>query len=94
MEELHSKASKIEESYCSITTLRREPQPLYGEGGCHHDSNAMDVDHLTLSLVKHACNMHENYCFICHKEHYSTRNHPDYNRGHPIGSWNANPEPS
>ena len=47
----------------------------------------MDVDHLTLSLVKHTCHRHENHCFICHKEGCSTRNHPGYNHSHPTSSW-------
>ena len=94
MEELYSKASKIEGSYCCITSLRRGPQPSYGGSSCHHDPNAMDVDCLTLSLVEQACHMCKNCYFICHKEGYSTRNHPIYNWNCPTGSWHNNSKPS
>ena len=86
MEELYSKASEIEGSYCHIITLRKGPQPSYGEGGYHHNPNTMDMDHLMLFPVKHTCHMCENYCFICHKEDCSTRNHPN--------SWFTNLKPS
>ena len=65
-----------------------------GGSGHYHNPNAMDMDHLTLSLVEYACHMCKNYCFICHKEGCSTRNHPGYNHGHPAGSWHANLKPS
>ena len=52
------------------------------------------MDHLMLFLVKRACHMCENHCFICHKKDYSTRNHPGYNCGHPASSWHANPNSS
>ena len=94
MEELYSKTSEIKGGYCQITSLRRGPQPSYGGGSHHHDPNAMDVDHLMLSLVKQACHMHENRCFICHKEGCSTRNHPGYNWSCPTGSWHNNSKPS
>ena len=90
MEEPYSKASEIEGEYCHITLLRRGPQPSYGGGSHYHNPNAMDMDHLTLSLVEQACHMHENCCFICHKEGCSTRNHPGYNQSHPMGSWHNN----
>ena len=94
MEELYPKAFKIEGGYCHITSLRRGPQPSYGGSSCHHDSNAMDMDYLTLSPVEQAHHMHENCCFICHKEGCSTRNHPGYNWNHPTGNWHNNPKPS
>ena len=94
MEELYSKASEIEGGYCHIASLRREPQPSYGGGSHHHDSNAMDMDHLILSLVEQAYHMYENHYFICHKEGCSTRNHPGYNQSHPTGSWCNNSKPS
>ena len=94
MKELYYKASEIKGSYYHITSLRKGPQSSYGGGGHHHDPNAMDVDCLMLSPVKCACHMCKNCCFICHKEGYSTRNHPGYNRSCPIGSWCNNSKPS
>ena len=58
------------------------------------DPNTVDVDSLMLSPVVHACHMHENCCFICHKEGCSTRNYIGYDCGHPTGSWCTNPKPS
>ena len=57
-------------------------------------TNAMDMDCLMLSLVERAHHIHENCCFIYHKEGCSTRNHPGYNRSCPTGSWCNNPKPS
>ena len=94
MEELYSKASKIEKGYYYIATLRRGLQPLYRGGGHHHNQNTMNMDHLTLSLVEHTHHMHKYHCFICHKEGCSTRNYPGYNHGHLVDSWCANPKPS
>ena len=94
MEELYSKASEIKGGYWCIASLRRGPQPSYGGGNCHHDPDAMDMDHLTLSPVEQAHHMCENCCFICHKEGCSTRNYPGYNQNHPMGSWHNNSKPS
>ena len=94
IEKLYSKASKIKGGYYHIASLRRGPQPSYGGGGHHHDPNAMNMDHLTLSPVKQAHHMCENHCFICHKEGCFTRNHPGYNQSHPMGSWHNNSKPS
>ena len=88
------KASKIKEGYCHIASLRRGPQPSFEGGSHHHNPNAMDMDHLMLSLVEQACHMCENYCFICHKKGCSTRNHPGYNQSCPTGSWHNNLKPS
>ena len=93
MEELYSKASEIKGGYRHITSLRRGLQPSYGGGSHHHDPNAMDVDHLMLSLVERAHHMHENHYFICHKEGCSTRNHPGYNWNCPMSSWHNNSKP-
>ena len=93
MEELYSKASEIEGGYHHITSLRRGPQPFYGGGSCHHDPNAMDVDHLMLSPVEQACHLRKNHCFICHKEGCSTRNDPGYNWNCPTSSWHNNLKP-
>ena len=86
IEELYSKASKIEGGYCHITSLRRGPQPSYGGSSHHHD--------LTLSPVERTCHMCKNHCFICHKEGCSTRNHFGYNQNRPTGSWHNNLKPS
>ena len=94
MKELYSKASEIKEGYCHIASLRRWSQPFYGGSSCHHNPSSMDMDCLTLSLVEQARHMHENHCFICHKEGCSTRNHPGYNWNHPTGSWHNNSKPS
>ena len=94
MEELYSKASKIEGGYRCITSLRRRPQSSYGGGNHHHNPNAKDVDCLMLSPVEPTHYMCENHCFICHKEGCSTRNHPGYNQNRPMGSWCNNLKPS
>ena len=93
MEELYSKASEIKRGYHHITSLRRGPQPFYGGSSHHHDPNAMDVDHLTLSLVEWDCHICENCCFICHKEGCSTRNHPGYSQNCLTDSWHNNSKP-
>ena len=94
MEELYSKASEIEGGYCCIASLRRGPQPSYGEGSCYHNPYAMDMDHLMLSPVEWVHHMHEKHCFICHKEGCSARNHPGYSWNRPTGSWCNNSKPS